>query len=110
MKAQLASDERLEERLALDEGKPRDVAAVEVQEVERVMGETGSAFAIRRRLGVSEARKSRFINSAEHAVEIGGLHVQVRERGDGARIFVGPIKSGSGQSCTRPLSTRAAMR
>jgi hypothetical protein len=75
LKAELAFYDRLKECLAFDEGKSRDVAAVEVQDIERVIGEPCSAFAVRCGLGMSEARQSRFVNATQFAVEIGGLHV-----------------------------------
>jgi hypothetical protein len=36
--------------------------------------------------------------------------VQVCERGDGARIFVGPVEPGPGQQLRTAWSMRAAMR
>jgi hypothetical protein len=88
----------LEELLALDERQPRNVAAVKMQKIESVVDEPCSAFAVRRRPGVSEARQSRFVNATEF--EIGGLHVEIRERGSSARIFVGN-RAGRGLSLRR---------
>jgi hypothetical protein len=68
-----------------------------MQEIERVIDEMHATLAIRRRLGVGEARQARVVDAAELAVEIGGLDVQVRERRDGARIFGGPIEAGPRQ-------------
>ena len=111
LKAGLVGDQRLQKRLALDERQTRDVPAVEVQEIEGVIDQPHAALAVGRRLGVGEARQSGVVDAAEFAVDIGGLHVQIRERGDDARIFVassrGPVRV---SSCARPLSMRAAMR
>ena len=68
-----------------------------MQEIEGVIDEPHLALAVGRRLRLREARQSGVVDAAEFAVEIGGLHLQVRERRDGARIFVGPVEPGSGQ-------------
>ena len=90
-------DQWLEERLALDELEARDVPAVKMQEIESVIDEVHAALAVGRRLGLGEARQAGVVDAAELAVEISGLHVEVGERGDGARIFVGPVEPGPGQ-------------
>ncbi|HEY5205943.1 MAG TPA: hypothetical protein VIJ63_15255, partial [Roseiarcus sp.] len=46
---------------------------------------------------MGEARQSSVVDAAKFAVDIGGLHVEVRERRDGGRIFVGPVKPGARQ-------------
>ena len=97
LKAGLVCDQRLKQRLALDERKARDVPTVEMQEIESVIDELHVALAVGRRLGVGEARQSSLVDAAEFAVEIGGLDVQVRERRDGAWIFVGPVEPGPSQ-------------
>ena len=68
-----------------------------MQEIERVIDETHAALAVGRRLGVGEARQAGLVDAAEFAVDIGGLHVQIRERRDGARIFGSPVEAGPGQ-------------
>jgi hypothetical protein len=46
---------------------------------------------------VGEAGQSGVVDATEFTVDIGGLHVHVRKRRDGARIFGGPVQAGSGQ-------------
>ena len=77
LKAGLVCDQGLEQRLALDERKVRDVPAGKMQEIESVKDELHVALAVGRRLRLREARQSRIVDAAELAVEIGGLHVQV---------------------------------
>ena len=84
-------------RLALDERKHRDVPAVEVQEIKRVVDQVHAAFAVRRRLRLRKTWQSSVINAAEFAVDVGGLHVEVRKRGDCARVLGCPVQSGPGQ-------------
>ena len=74
-----------------------------MQEIESVIDELHIALAVGRRLGMGEARQSSLIDAAEFAVEISGLHVQVRERRDGARIFVGPVEPGPSQKLHAPV-------
>ena len=97
LKAGLVCDQRLKQRLALDERQARDVPAVEVQEIEGVIDELHAALAVGRRLGMGEARQSGVIDAAEFAVEIGGLRLHIRERRDGAWIFVAPVEAGPSQ-------------
>ena len=68
-----------------------------MQEIESVIDEMHAALAVGRRLRLREARQSGVVDAAEFAVDIGGLHVQVRERRDGAWIFVGPVEPSPGQ-------------
>ena len=91
LKAELVRDQGLEQRLALDKGQPRGVLAIDVQEVEGVINEPRAALAICRRLSEGEARQSSLVNAAELAIDVGGLHIHIGERRDGARIFVGPV-------------------
>ena len=56
-----------------------------------------AAFAISSRLRLRKARQSGVVDAAEFAINIGGLHVQVRKRRGGARIFVRPVEAGPGQ-------------
>jgi hypothetical protein len=46
---------------------------------------------------LDKARQSGVVDAAEFAFEISRLHVQVRERCDGAWIFLGPVEPGSSQ-------------
>jgi hypothetical protein len=46
-----------------------------------------------RRLGASEARQSSFVDAAEFTIEIGGLHIEIGERRDGAWIFLRPVEA-----------------
>jgi hypothetical protein len=52
---------------------------------------------LRLALRLREAWQSRVVNAAEFAVEVGCLHVEVSERGHGARIFGSPVAPGPGQ-------------
>ena len=97
LKAGLICDQRLKQLLALDKGKRRDIPTVDVQEVEDVIDEPRVALAVGRALRLGEARQSGVVDAAELAVEICGLHPDVGERRNGARIFVGPVKPGASQ-------------
>jgi hypothetical protein len=55
-KARLVRDQWLKKRLALDERQTRDVAAVEMQEIEGVINEARPALAVGHGLGIGEAR------------------------------------------------------
>ena len=77
LKAELVGDQRLEQRLPLDERQPQGILAVKVEEVEGVVDEPRAAFAVGCSLGAGEAGQFGVIDAAEFAVEIGGLHVQV---------------------------------
>jgi hypothetical protein len=61
--------------------------SVEMQKIESVIDELHIAFAVSGRLGVSEGRQPSIIDAAEFTVDVSGLDVQVRKRGDGAWIF-----------------------
>ena len=74
-----------------------------MQEIESVIDELHLAFAVGRRLGVGEGRQASLIDAAEFAIEISGLDVQVRERCDGAWIFVGPVEAGPSQQLHAPV-------
>jgi len=97
LKAGLVRHQGFEQRLALEERQTGDVAAVDVDEIESVKDEPSGALAVGRCLDAREARQSGIIDAAELAIEIGGLHVQVRKRCDGARIFVSPVEPSAGQ-------------
>ncbi len=97
LNARLASDQGLEKRFALDEVQPRNVLAINMQEIEGVIDEPNVALAVGRSLGLGEAWQSGVIDPTELAVKIGGLYVQLRERGDSAWIFLGPIEPGARQ-------------
>jgi hypothetical protein len=56
-----------------------------------------AALAVGRRLCLGEARQASVVDATEFAVDVGGLHIQVRERRDDAWIFVSPVESGPGQ-------------
>jgi len=97
LKAWLVCDQRFKQRLAIGEPKARDVPTLEMQEIESVIDEQRGALAIGRRLRLGEARQTSVVDATEFAVGIGGLYVQVRECGDGARIFVCPVEPGAGE-------------
>ena len=92
LKAGNARDQGFQKRLALDERQDGGVAAIEMQKIENVIDEPHPARAVARRLRLREARQSVLADAAQFAVEIGGLHRQLREGGDDARIFVAPIE------------------
>jgi hypothetical protein len=98
--------QRLEKGLALEEGKVRHVAAVEI---EGVKGQTHFALAVGRLLNLSEARQAEFVDAAELAVQIRGLGLDVREGGDRGRTLGGPVEPGSGQKL-HPASIYACGR
>jgi hypothetical protein len=106
LKAKLVCDQRLEERFALDERQARNVAAVEVQKIEGVIDEPNVALAVGRRLSMGEAWQPLFIDATQLAVDIGGLHVQARERCNGAWIFGGPIEPGPRQQLNAAVDAR----
>ena len=110
LKARLVCRERLEKRLALDELKVRDIPTVEMQEIESVIDEPSAPLAISRRLRMGEARQSGIIDATEFPVDVGGLDIWIRERCNGAWIFLSPVESGASQASRTPLSMRAAMR
>ena len=62
------------------------------KEIESVIDEPHFARAVRRRLRLRKAWQSGAIDATEFTVEIGGLHVQVCERGYDAWVLVGPIE------------------
>jgi hypothetical protein len=81
------------------------------QEIESVIDEPRGALAIGRRLRLGEARQTSVVDATEFAVDVGGLYVQVRECGDGARIFGSPVEPGPGQKLhAAVVDPRAAMR
>ena len=59
---------------------------------EGVIDEVHAALAVRRRLDLGEAPQSGNVDAAELAIDVGGLHVQICKRGDGARIFACPVE------------------
>ena len=103
LKTRLTCEQRFQKRLALDELKGRNIPTIEMQEIESVIDELHIAFAVGRRLGVGESRQPSLIHAAEFAIEVSGLDVQARERGDGAWIFVGPIEAGPSQQLHAPV-------
>jgi hypothetical protein len=58
LKAGLADDQGLEQRLALGEWHIRDVAAVQMQDVETVVDDMNAALAVACGLGLGEARQA----------------------------------------------------
>jgi hypothetical protein len=52
---------------------------------------------------VGEGRQPSLVDAAEFAIQISGLDVQVRERCDGAWIFVGPVKAGPSEQLHTPV-------
>ena len=53
-------------------------------------------MAVGRRLGVGEGRQPSLIHAPEFPIDVSSLDVEVRERGNGAWIFVGPVEAGPG--------------
>ena len=49
------------------------------------------------------------VDAAEFAVDVGVLHVEVRERRDGALIFVGPVEAGARQELRGPRESRPVL-
>ena len=101
LKARLACEQRFQKRFALDELKAGDVASVEMQKIESIIDELHIAFAVGRGLGVGESRQSSLIDAAEFPIDVSGLNVQVRERCDSDRIFVGPVEAGPKSAVAR---------
>ena len=56
---------------------------------------------------LGEARQTSVVDATEFAVDVGGLHIWVRERCDGAWIFGGPIQAGSGQELKAVVDARS---
>jgi hypothetical protein len=50
-----------------------------------------------------ESQQPSLIDAAEFAIDVSGLDVEIRERYDGARIFVGPIEAGPSQQLHAPV-------
>ena len=75
LKARLVCDQRLKQRLALDERQPRNVLPIKMQKIEGVVDEPNLALAVGSRLRVREARQSGVVDAAEFAVEVGGLRL-----------------------------------
>ena len=94
LKAGLVCDERLKERLALDEPKLRNIPSAKMENIESIIDDMNAALAIARRLSLGKARRSRIVDAAEFAVDIGGLHIQVRKGSNHAWIFAGPVQPG----------------
>jgi hypothetical protein len=74
-----------------------------VDEIESVKDEPSGALGVGRCLDAREAGQSGIVDAAELAIEIGGLHLQTRQRRGGARIFGGPVKAGPGQKLHPPF-------
>ena len=62
-----------------------------------------TALAVARRLGPGEAGQAGVVDPAEFAVEISGLHSQLRKRCDGARILIGLVEPGPGLQLYPPV-------
>jgi hypothetical protein len=97
LKTRGVCEQRLQEGLALDELKAREVPTVQMQEIESVIDELYIAFTIGRRPGLRESRQPSLIDAAQFAIDVSGLDVQVRQRRDRAWIFVGPVEPGPSQ-------------
>jgi hypothetical protein len=77
-------------------GRPDTSQAANMQEIEGVINEVYAALAVGRSLSAGEARQSGFVDAAQLTVDVSGLHLHIRERRDGARIFGRPIEAGPG--------------
>ena len=93
LKAGLADDQRLKKRLPLDEWKLGDVPICQVQEIESVIDDVNAALAARvwAKLGSPASSPTKL------AIDVSGLYLEVRKRGDDARIFGRPVEPGPGQ-------------
>jgi hypothetical protein len=68
-----------------------------VQEIESVIDEPHFVLAVCGRLRLCEARQSGLVDAAELAIDIGGLHIHVRQGGNHAWIFARPVEPSAGQ-------------
>ena len=75
LKPRLVCNQRLEQRLALEERQVGDVPTANMQEIKGIIDQMHTAFAVGRCLSVRKARQPLVVEAAELAVEIGGLHV-----------------------------------
>ena len=90
-------EQRLKKRLTLDERQARDIAAVEMQEIESEIDETNPAWPVARGLGLRKTRQPVVTHAAQFAVEIRGFRPHFRERFNDAWIFAAPIEAGPRQ-------------
>jgi hypothetical protein len=97
LKTRLVRDQWLKQRLALDQRLREDIPTIKVQEIEGVVDEPHIALAVSGRLCIREARQSSLIHATQFAIDVGSLHVQIRQRGNGVRIF---CPSSPGQSAS----------
>src|SRR5580692_5911667 len=97
LKAGLVCYQRLEQRPALNQRQTRDVPAADMQEIESVIDEMHAALAVARRLGTGKAGQSGVVDATKFPIDIGGLHVDVRQRGEDTRIFGAPVEAGPGE-------------
>jgi hypothetical protein len=82
--------------LAVTERQPRDVLAVELEEIEGEEHEPVAAT-IRRRLHQFERGHAVGPHAAKLSVDIGGLDLELGECGCSRRIFLRPIEAGAGE-------------
>jgi hypothetical protein len=97
---------RLKNRFALDERQSGDLLAIEVQEIKGVLKRASPRARRRSPPGCGRSSVAPLVDAAEFAVDEGVLHVEVRERRDGALIFIGPVEAGARQELRGPCESR----
>ena len=97
---------RLKNRFALDERQSGDLLAIEVQEIKGVLKRASPRARRRSPPGCGRSSVAPLVDAAEFAVDVGVLHVEVRERRDGALIFIGPVEAGARQELRGPCESR----
>jgi hypothetical protein len=90
--------DRLKQRLPLDERQVCRVAAVEIQEVEGVKDKAHAARPVSCRLCLGETRKAVLAHATSFAVEIRALRRDGLKRRCHAGIFGAPVEAGPGQN------------
>jgi hypothetical protein len=96
LKAGHPKDQRLKERLALDQRQAGGVPSVEMQKIESVIDELYIPFAVGGSLCVGESRQPSLIDAAEFAIDVSSLDIEISERCNRAWIFVGPVEPSPG--------------
>ena len=104
LQARDISDDRLQQRLALNKRQACRVAAVEVQKIKGVKDQARPPISVRRGLGFGKARKAVGPYSTQFAVEMGCLRPEGGKRGLHDGIFVGSVEACPGQKlCSAAL-------
>ena len=74
---------------------PHDVSRK--RELAAIIDQPHAVLAVGRRLRLRKAWQSGVVDAAKLAIDLGGLHFEICESGDGAWIFVSPVEPGPGQ-------------